>query len=156
MKGFHLSLSANLQKAKLFFRIFSVLCFVVFMPLFTLEDSFAGMKGPKATHRHSHEHEELEAEPIISASRIAFDWAINLFQKRISPIDGPRCGFHPTCSQFGKEAIQEHGSLGIAMTGDRLIRCNQWKRPGYDYPLMPNGRLYDPVERNRLTENQGR
>ena len=41
------------------------------------------------------------------------------FQKWISPIDGPRCSFSPTCSQFGYEAVHDHGPvLGRVCTAD--------------------------------------
>ncbi len=110
----------------------------------------AGMKAPTA-HTHA-DHAEQAVE--TSSVKLVFLGAIRLFQERISPIDGPRCGFSPTCSRYGYQAIREHGPvLGIIMTGDRMIRCNPWRRPGRDYPLLPNGKLYDPVRNNVLYES---
>src|SRR5688500_18671191 len=46
------------------------------------------------------------------------------------------CRFHPTCSQFGLEAIREHGAWkGSMLTWRRLLRC----RPphGGDDPVPP-------------------
>lgn len=75
------------------------------------------------------------------------------FQKWISPIDGPRCSFAPTCSQFGYQAVHDHGPLlGVAMTADRLMRCSYWTEPGSDYHQLPNGSLYDPVSNNLLKQ----
>lgn len=75
--------------------------------------------------------------------------SIRFFQQWISPIDGPRCSFSPTCSRFGYEAVNEHGPfLGSIMTTDRLMRCSYWTEPGLDYIRLPNGALHDPVTHN--------
>ncbi len=98
-----------------------------------------------------HDHGERALE--TSSAKIVFLGAIGFFQQYISPIDGPRCGFSPTCSRYGAEAIRKYGPLqGLLMTGDRIIRCNPWRRPGIDYARLPNGRLYDPVAQNDLFE----
>ena len=71
--------------------------------------------------------------------------AIRFFQTYISPTDGARCQFAPTCSVYGHRAIRNHGPwLGLLMTTDRLMRCNYWTDPA-GYPHLPNGRLADPV-----------
>ena len=77
--------------------------------------------------------------------------SVRFFQMQISPIDGARCSFSPTCSQFGYEAVHDHGSLlGIVMTADRLMRCSYWTEAGLDYVRLPNGSLHDPVANNLL------
>lgn len=99
-----------------------------------------------------------KAAPIVRSERIEtspvkpfFLDAITFFQKKISPIDGPRCVFYPTCSHYGYQAIEKFGVFkGIMMTGDRLIRCNPSRKADHDYALLPNGRLYDPLARNVL------
>jgi putative membrane protein insertion efficiency factor len=89
-------------------------------------------------------------EAGLSALRSALLGSTRFFQKWISPIDGPRCSFSPTCSQFGYEAVHSHGPfLGVVMTADRLMRCNYWTEPGQDYIRLPNGALYDPVPQKR-------
>ena len=87
-----------------------------------------------------------------SCVRLACVGSIRFYQKWISPIGGSnRCGFSPSCSAFGYQAIQEQGAaVGILMTADRLTRCNIWKGPESGYTLLPNGRLYDPVSGNLL------
>ncbi len=78
--------------------------------------------------------------------------AIDLYRKLVSPINGSRCGFHPSCSTFGRQAVSEYGAVrGVMMTADRLTRCNIFKEPGPDYLLLPDGRLFDPVSGNTLT-----
>jgi putative membrane protein insertion efficiency factor len=114
--------------------------------------SEAAMKGPGAmVHRHSVGDPGLET----SAVKLAFLGAIDLYRSRISPIQGQRCGFYPTCSAFGRQAVSEYGALqGVLMTADRLTRCNLFKEAGPDYFLLPGGRLFDPVSANTLIEKQ--
>lgn len=111
------------------------------------------MKGPKPQPRAPNSGQNLETSSV----GIAFLGAIRFYQKRISPIGGNRCGFWPSCSAYGYEAIKERGPiLGIIMIGDRQIRCNIWKEEGADYTLLPHGKLYDPPSQNLLAEKQSR
>jgi putative membrane protein insertion efficiency factor len=60
---------------------------------------------------------------------------IRLYQIVISPMIGPVCRFHPSCSHYALAAIEKHGVLrGIGLTVLRLGKC---------HPLHPGG--YDPV-----------
>jgi uncharacterized protein len=59
------------------------------------------------------------------------------YQRRISPMLGPRCRFHPTCSQYADEAIREYGAgRGGLMALWRLLRCQPLSKGGYD-PVPP-------------------
>ena len=100
------------------------------------------MNGPRVKHELSPER-QIET----SAVKLVLKGGLKLFQKRVSPVDGPRCGFHPTCSSFGLTAVNQNGAVvGGIMTADRLIRCNPWKKVGDIYKSLPNGKLLDPVE----------
>lgn len=58
---------------------------------------------------------------------------ISLYQLLISPILGNRCRFHPTCSEYAKEAIATHGSIrGVWLSACRLARCHPWHEGGFD------------------------
>jgi putative membrane protein insertion efficiency factor len=88
-----------------------------------------------------------------SAVRIAMLDAIHFYRSIISPTQGERCGFYPSCSTFGMHAVQHYGPLqSVMITADRLTRCNLFKEPGPDYHLRPDGRLFDPVTANLLLE----
>jgi putative membrane protein insertion efficiency factor len=108
------------------------------------------MKGPREEVRVA----DKAYEPETSSVRVAMHGLIHFYQDFISSAGGPdRCGFRPSCSRYGYQAIQEQGPLvGIMMIGDRQTRCNIFKEPGPDYPLLPNGKLYDPVSNNLLFE----
>lgn len=51
-------------------------------------------------------------------------------------IPGPwhnSCRHIPTCSQYGIQAIQTHGSIkGLYLTSKRIIKCNPWGSFGFD------------------------
>jgi len=107
----------------------------------------AGMRGP----RQPLEGPAAVASPVApAAARQALLMPIRWFQEYVSPMDGPRCQFAPTCSSFGYTAVRDHGpGLGILMTADRLLRCSHLTE-ARAYPRRPDGRLVDPVVSNLL------
>ena len=112
--------------------------------------SSTAMNGPPTAEVHNH---PAEHDPDPSPFKLFFMGAITFYRSFISPTQGPRCGFYPSCSTFGLQAVREYGPLqGVMMTTDRLTRCNILKGPGPDYYLLPNGKLFDPVSKNILTE----
>ena len=70
--------------------------------------------------------------------------AIRFYQKKISPLFGPRCRYYPTCSQYAVEAVERFGAIkGSFLAVSRLLRCN---------PLFPGG--YDPVPQKKGQKNK--
>ena len=62
-----------------------------------------------------------------------FVWFICAYQKLISPLVGPSCRFHPTCSEYAKEAIERHGVFrGIWLTLKRISKCHPLGDSGFD------------------------
>jgi uncharacterized protein len=58
---------------------------------------------------------------------------IELYQKYISVLLGPRCRFYPTCSQYAKEAIEKKGFFkGTYMALRRILKCHPFSPGGYD------------------------
>jgi putative membrane protein insertion efficiency factor len=52
----------------------------------------------------------------------------------VSPLLGPRCKYHPTCSRYALDALHEHGVVrGLVLAGWRLLRCNPWSHGGVDH-----------------------
>lgn len=61
--------------------------------------------------------------------------ALRFYKRWISPLLGPRCRFHPTCSEYAMQAIARFGALrGSWLAVRRVARC---------HPLHPGG--HDPV-----------
>jgi hypothetical protein len=59
--------------------------------------------------------------------------SIRFYRTFISPLKPPSCIYHPTCSQYGIEAISKHGALrGSYLTFWRILRCHPWAKGGYD------------------------
>ena len=106
------------------------------------------MKGPGEPLRAADRGEELQTSSV----HVAMLGLIAIYQRFVSPVGGvDRCGFRPSCSAYGYQAIRDQGPvLGIILIGDRLTRCNLFERPGYT--RLPNGKLYDPVSENLLFE----
>jgi uncharacterized protein len=52
----------------------------------------------------------------------------------VSPFLAPRCKYHPTCSRYALDALEEYGFLrGSVLAVWRLLRCNPWSHGGVDY-----------------------
>lgn len=61
-------------------------------------------------------------------------WLIRQYQKWLSPVLGPSCRFHPTCSEYGIEAIKTHGiAIGCWLTAKRILKCHPLHPGGFDY-----------------------
>jgi len=61
---------------------------------------------------------------------------IRFYRKCISPYTPPACRFHPTCSQYGLEAIEKYGALkGGWLTVKRLLRCHPFYKGDYFDPV---------------------
>lgn len=58
---------------------------------------------------------------------------VRIYQWSVSPLIGPRCRFHPTCSDYAVEALSRHGALrGAGLTLRRLSKCHPWHPGGVD------------------------
>jgi hypothetical protein len=59
--------------------------------------------------------------------------AVRVYRYLVSPLMGPRCRFHPTCSCYAEEAVQRHGVWrGGWLALRRLGRCHPWHPGGVD------------------------
>lgn len=72
----------------------------------------------------------MTREPSRSAR--AIDAGLRLYQ-RLSVNRLPRCRFFPTCSQYAREAVTEHGAArGSWLALRRLGRCHPLGGHGFD------------------------
>ena len=64
---------------------------------------------------------------------------IRLYQWTVSPLLGPRCRFHPSCSNYALEALHRFGLLrGGWLAARRIGRCHPWHPGGFD-PVPAGG-----------------
>ena len=64
-------------------------------------------------------------------------FALKAYKVTLSPLIGRQCRFHPSCSEYGAEALIEHGPVkGSYLALRRVCRCNPWGGSGYD-PVPP-------------------
>jgi uncharacterized protein len=62
---------------------------------------------------------------------------VRAYQLLLSPFAGGACRFHPSCSEYAVQAIEDHGVLkGWALAVRRLARCHPFASPGVD-PVPP-------------------
>ncbi|MBI3794014.1 MAG: membrane protein insertion efficiency factor YidD [Nitrospinae bacterium] len=60
-------------------------------------------------------------------------FAIRAYQMAISPYLPPSCRFHPTCSEYGREAVQKYGAVrGAWLSAKRLAKCHPFHPGGLD------------------------
>ena len=63
---------------------------------------------------------------------------IRLYQRVVSPLLGPRCRFHPSCSEYTAQSILRYGPFrGLYLGIRRLLRCHPWNPGGVDE--IPDG-----------------
>jgi len=70
-------------------------------------------------------------------TRIALG-AVVTYQRLISPLLPSACRFAPTCSEYARLALEQHGFLrGLGLAARRLLRCHPFHPGGYDPPPAP-------------------
>jgi len=75
-------------------------------------------------------HSRLSAYNLLKK---AAKTPVYIYRWLLSPIIGVQCRFHPSCSSYALEAIQEYGPVkGWGLSIWRVVRCGPWSRGGYD------------------------
>ncbi|EOS93481.1 hypothetical protein ETR_18771 [Erwinia tracheiphila PSU-1] len=76
--------------------------------------------------------------PSLSLGSRCLIGLIRVYQRVISPLLGPHCRFHPSCSQYGIEALRRFGLIkGSWLTIKRVLKCHPLNTGGND-PVPPN------------------
>lgn len=72
---------------------------------------------------------------LVSALRAL----LRAYQLVLSPLLGANCRFAPSCSEYAREALLQHGpARGSVLAAQRLARCHPWHEGGFD-PVPPQG-----------------
>ena len=60
---------------------------------------------------------------------------LTVYQRVASPLLPRACRFEPSCSEYARLALVEHGVLrGLWLTIGRLLRCHPFHPGGWDPP----------------------
>jgi putative membrane protein insertion efficiency factor len=58
---------------------------------------------------------------------------INIYIYLISPFTISSCKYNPTCSNYAREAIEQHGAIkGFILSTRRVLKCHPFSKGGYD------------------------
>ena len=106
-------------------------------------------------HEHKVKYVFSESGPIVKYNPLSltFGGMLYLYQKVLSPQISSKCSYEISCSNFSKQSIKHHGLIkGIALSADRLSRCN--KIAAYDIDVLDidfdRQKIIDPVEQYHL------
>lgn len=70
----------------------------------------------------------------------AFIVLLGFYKRFISPMLPSACRFHPTCSEYMRDAVAAHGAVrGLWMGLCRLAKCHPFHAGGID-PVIPSNR----------------
>ena len=73
------------------------------------------------------------ANYISNSLRMVLIGVLRWYQYCISPLLGARCRFHPGCSMYARDAIEQYGAAkGCWLAFKRLIKCHPLHSGGYD------------------------
>lgn len=76
---------------------------------------------------------EETVRPLAEIPRQILIGLIRIYRRLLSPLLGPRCRFHPSCSAYALEALQRHGAAhGSWLTARRIVRCHPLNEGGLD------------------------
>lgn len=80
---------------------------------------------------------------------------INTYWIFISELDGDNCPFHPSCSSFFFQSIEETNLIqGTLMFFDRFTRDSNPVNREEHYPIYKNYRFYDPPKLYALNKEK--
>jgi putative membrane protein insertion efficiency factor len=75
--------------------------------------------------------------------------SLSFYSAYISPMLPAHCRFHPSCSHYMREAIEQHGLQRGAYLGvRRILKCHPWHPGGLDpVPLCRDHNHSSPPDR---------
>ena len=113
----------------------------------------AGVLTSQVFHGETNAFEILVGEGRGGEQELFTVKATSFYQKHISPRDGAKCMFSPTCSQYFKAALLKYDFIrATLMTVDRILyREGRSSMQYYEYD-PETGRFLDPVEKNHILE----
>lgn len=102
----------------------------------------------ESTHNHSISPIKKESNLL---DKVLFG-SLNFYKKNISSQISAECLYEISCSTFSQMALKEYGMLkGIALTADRLARCNRISGTTInEYRVNNDGKVVDSPSMYKL------
>jgi len=73
------------------------------------------------------------SESIGGAMRKVVVAVLRFYKRFVSPALPSACRFHPTCSEYMRDAVQKYGVFrGVSKGVLRLLRCHPFHHGGFD------------------------
>ena len=93
-------------------------------------------KNEEMVEKTRHEHyrsDKMRSDKTKTAVRKIVLLPVKAYQKLISPMLGANCIYSPTCSEYFKQAVMQHGIIKGSILGTaRILRCNRFYMGGPD------------------------
>jgi putative membrane protein insertion efficiency factor len=88
----------------------------------------------RSRERGCHDGEPEHQDPVIERVLLVL---LRGYKRWISPLLGPRCRFHPTCSVYAMQSVERFGAVrGSWLAARRVLRCHPFHPGGHD-PVPP-------------------
>ena len=69
----------------------------------------------------------------MSRGAAALRFLIRTYQLVLAPVLGPACRYHPSCSEYARQAVARFGAArGAWLAARRVARCHPWCEGGPD------------------------
>ena len=79
-----------------------------------------------------------DATAAVGLARGAVVLLIRGYQLSLGLLLGHQCRFYPSCSEYTRLAVLQHGAgVGIWLGLRRILRCHPWHAGGYDPLPLP-------------------
>lgn len=89
---------------------------------------------------------------VLDLPRYGVILFLKAYRLLVSPLYGQVCGYFPSCSAYGLEAVTVHGVIkGGWLTAARILRCNPWSHGGID-PVPPGHRIWPEGHAPKIIE----
>ena len=135
-----------------------ILIFMVFNTLFCAKmmaqsdqidiELLLAKKNNEVTHNHS----IMPIKKGVNLMNKFLFGSLNFYKKNISSQISAECLYEISCSTFSQMALKEYGMLkGIALTADRLARCNRISGTTInEYRVNNDGKVVDSPSMYKL------
>jgi|SRR5690606_33271507 len=128
-------------------KFFILFLFVITAAAFSQTETFKWEKADflfRNERISDHQRISFDSTNLLNNLTKSFVYGYRIF---ISDVDGDNCPFHPSCSAFLIDAVEQNNFVqGTLMFFDRFTRDASFIGRQHRYPKHSSGKLFDPAE----------